>query len=113
VITFGRPGDPALLGDLDGDGSADPCVVEHERLLCDITHGGRSPGLDLAFDVKPGDIPLLGDVDGDGRADPCVYRPGKIGRFLCDTTRDGRFRIVSPFGGAPGPVPVFGNLEGL
>jgi len=59
-------GGTPLLGDLDGDGRADPCLYAHGRLICGIfpvTGGKPTRTLEESFGVE-GDIPVLGDVDG-------------------------------------------------
>lgn len=59
-------GGTPLLGDLDGDGRADPCLYAHGRLICGIfpvTGGKPVRTLEESFGVE-GDIPVLGDVDG-------------------------------------------------
>jgi hypothetical protein len=55
-----------LLGDVNGDGRADPCFYSGGRLVCGVFPPGTSrPAriVTLAFGVA-GDIPVLGDVDG-------------------------------------------------
>jgi hypothetical protein len=60
-------GGTPLLGDMDGDGRADPCLYAHGRLVCGlfpITGGKPVRTLEIRFGVE-GDVPVLGDVDGD------------------------------------------------
>jgi hypothetical protein len=60
-------GGTPLLGDLDGDGRADPCLYAHGRLICGIfsvTGGRPARTLEIRFGVE-GDIPVVGDVDGE------------------------------------------------
>lgn len=102
-----QPGDVGLLGDIDGDGRADPCLFRNGVFLCDADH-------DYALDTavafgQAGDVPFLADIDGDGRADPCVYR---VGRFLCDTAHDGGAPEVEIAFGSPGDVPLLGDIDG-
>lgn len=103
----GQPGDIGLLGDIDGDGRADPCVFRTGVFLCDTNHDYGTTGVVVPFG-QAGDIPFLGDVDGDGRADPCVYRSG---HFLCDTGHQGAPAIDIAFG-APGDIPLLGDIDG-
>ena len=60
-------GGTPLLGDLDGDGRADPCLYNHGLLVCGIvplTGGRPTRTLEESFGVA-GDVPVLGDVDGE------------------------------------------------
>jgi hypothetical protein len=104
----GQPGDIGLLGDIDGDGRADPCVFRNGVFLCDTNHDYGTTGVVVPFG-QAGDIPFLGDVDGDGRADPCVYRSG---HFLCDTGHQGGAPAIDIAFGAPGDIPLLGDVDG-
>jgi hypothetical protein len=104
----GQPGDVGLLGDIDGDGRADPCVFRNGVFLCDTNHDYGTTGVVVPFG-QAGDIPFLGDVDGDGRADPCVYRSG---HFLCDTGHQGGAPAIDIAFGAPGDIPLLGDIDG-
>jgi hypothetical protein len=61
-------GGTPLLGDMDGDGRADPCLYAHGRLVCGlfpVVAGGKpARTLEIRFGVER-DVPVLGDVDGD------------------------------------------------
>jgi hypothetical protein len=104
----GDPGDIGLLGDVDGDGRADPCVFRSGQFLCDTAHDYGAAEFQESFG-QSGDTPLLGDIDGDGRADPCVFRSG---HFLCDSAHDGQVHqdLSLPF--QPGDLPVLGDVDG-
>jgi hypothetical protein len=103
--------DPAatiLMGDVDGDGRADPCVVEGNRLRCDLDHRGAPFEWERDFPpAGPGgtDVPLLGDVDGDGKADLCLWGQG----VLRCRTPSGLFQ--ERFGRA-GDIPLLGDVDG-
>jgi hypothetical protein len=103
----GKAGDIGLLGDIDGDGRADPCVFRSGVFLCDTEHDSGTTGVTVGFG-QAGDLPFLADVDGDGRADPCVYRDG---HFLCDTHHDGVGNVDIPFGAAGDPA-LLGDFDG-
>jgi hypothetical protein len=96
-----------LMGDVDGDGRADPCVVDGSHLRCDLDHRGAL--LDWEGDFPAGDdgtgIPLLGDVDGDGKADLCLWRRGTL------RCRTGSGPWKESFGRAGG-VPLLGDVDG-
>jgi hypothetical protein len=104
----GDPGDIGLLGDVDGDGRADPCVFRNGQFLCDTAHDYGAAEFQESFGQN-GDTPLLGDIDGDGRADPCVFRSG---HFLCDSAHDGQVHqdLSLPF--QPGDLPLLGDVDG-
>ena len=62
-LAFGQAGDQPLLGDLDGDGRDDPCVLRAGHLLCDTAHDGGAAETDLLLATQPGDRPLLANLD--------------------------------------------------
>jgi hypothetical protein len=104
----GDPGDIGLLGDVDGDGRADPCVFRSGQFLCDTAHDYGAAEFQESFGQN-GDLPLLGDIDGDGRADPCVFRGG---HFLCDSAHDGQVHQDIGLDVQPGDVPLLGDVDG-
>jgi hypothetical protein len=104
----GEVGEIGLLGDVDGDGRADPCVYRDGVFRCDTEHDFGAAETRIRFG-QTGDVPLLGDIDGDGRADPCVYRAGA---FLCDTAHDGGSPEVAIAFGQPGDIPLLGDING-
>lgn len=103
------PGDVPLLGDVDGDGRADPCVRRGRKFLCDTGHEGT-----LSWQVSFGEggaseTPLMGDVNGDGRAEACLWN----GRQLrCDTGHDGGRTEWTVKLGQPGDIPLLGDVDG-
>jgi hypothetical protein len=101
------PSGPAMLGDIDGDGRADPCEWHNQRFRCDTDHEGGVAEVKLF--LQGTGLPLLGDVDGDGRAEPCLY---SAGRFSCDTAHNGgKAETVLRFGTAA-ETPLLGDLDG-
>ena len=62
------------LGDIDGDGYADLCVVEEERLKCASGNGAGAflgPSTErFMLKIDPSTL-SLGDIDNDGRIDAC------------------------------------------
>lgn len=111
LAPFGRGGrgETPLLGDVDGEGRADLCVIRNGRFLCDTDHDGGEPEVSISFDPGRG-TPLLGDFDGDGRADPCAH-DGR--RFSCDTAHDGGAAEAVLRFGHKGDRPLLGNLDGV
>jgi hypothetical protein len=61
VIPFGHPGDTPLLGDVDGDSRADPCVLA-QSLQCNTTHTGGAAEVTLLIPV--GRRTMFGNLDG-------------------------------------------------
>jgi hypothetical protein len=104
----GDPDDVGLLGDVDGDGRADPCVFRSGQLLCDTAHFYGTATFQESFG-QSGDTPLLGDIDGDGRADPCVFHSR---HFLCDSAHDGGVHVDVALAAQPGDVPRLGDVDG-
>lgn len=117
ALAFG-PGDSRpFLGDADGDGRDELCLVFGGLLRCDLAQNGGGAELfrpvngALTNPLATGGTPLLADVDGDGRDDLCVAFEG---RFTCDV--GGTLVQVVPPGGADfagGDVPLAGNVDGL
>lgn len=76
------------LGDVDGDGRADVCVLRANGIACAASTGARFGRAEpwardlLAADPRPPSVVpwtlRLGDVNGDGRADACVLRSDGI-----------------------------------
>lgn len=117
VLAFG-PGDSRpFLGDANGDGRDEMCLVLAGLLRCDLAQDGggaelfRPVDAAVANPIAVGGIPLLADLDGDGVDELCVAYDG---RFTCDM---GSFLLeVEPPGGADfaaGDVPLAGNVDGL
>jgi hypothetical protein len=98
---------PTMLGDIDGDGRADPCEWANGRFRCDTDHEGGVAEVKLLLSGTG--APLLGDVDGDGRADACLYTTG---RFSCDTAHNGGKGETVLLFGKPGQTPLLGDLDG-
>ena len=96
---FGKMGDtPAVVGDWDGDGRADPAVYRSDMM------GGpgyffyrpsNSPSTDFVSIQwgGPNDESLNGDFDGDGRQDAAVFRQTE-GVWYIRQSGDGQLRAV-------------------
>ena len=112
VLFFGAgwPLDVPLLGDVDGDGRDDLCLVRNSVVRCDSGHNGFPAELRFPPFRPLGGLFLLGDLDGDGRDDPCHFRDGL---FRCDRARDGgQPDLVISFRGLPGDTPLLGDVNG-
>lgn len=116
VVQFGRSGDdPAVVGDWDGDGLADPAVYR------DSASGNQSvfyfrgsmnnPGGNITYVPWgiTGDRALRGDFDGDAKPDAAVYRPADQFWYIRKSTDAGLIAI--PFG-LPSDVRIPGDFDG-
>lgn len=80
VIQRGIANDPdarPAAGDFDGDGRDDLCVLQGNRVYCDVDHDNytaEAASDPFALEPAPGDEAAIGDLDGDGRGDVCVRR---------------------------------------
>ncbi len=94
--------DGLRLGDVDGDGRADACVRDHDRVTCGTSVSHRDDtGLEhVAFDSAHDELLLpsrarapfeLADVSGDGRADVCVRTATGIECAIATATGFGSF----------------------
>ena len=63
-FSFGHPGASPALGDANGDGKADPCVLRKGLLMCDTKHKGGPADYTLRLDVPSGARLLFGNLDG-------------------------------------------------
>lgn len=103
-------GDTVLLGDVDGDGRADPCVRSGRQWLCDTEHRGRRwERLEPFGRGGGGETPLLGDVNGDGKAEACLFDAGV---FSCDTAHDGGAAELTVRFGQRGDRALLGDVDG-
>ncbi len=117
-----RTYDSLRMGDVDGDGRADVCAREHDRLVCwasaehafagsvvTMPLGPASPGAETA-EV------WLADVDGDGRLDPCAR---DVDGLRCLASASGRTSALHALSDAEGFDDVarhgsirFGDVDG-
>lgn len=96
---FGKLGDvPAIVGDWDGDGKADPAVYRFE-MMGGPSHFFYRPSNSAGVDFvsiqwgAPDDKVLNGDFDGDGRQDAAVFRQTE-GAWYIRQSSDGQLRAV-------------------
>jgi hypothetical protein len=94
------------MGDVDGDGRADPCVFRSRELQCDLKHKGSSFSWRRPVTVPEGATLLLGDVDGDGKAEPCTWHAGS---FRCESSEGS---VPSNQFGTTGDIPLLGDING-
>jgi hypothetical protein len=99
----------SVEGDFDGDGFADPYVVDaHGAWTIWLSSGGYLPSGPYIFSV-PGGEPMVADFDGDGLADPAMVANGNWTIWLSS----GGYLPSGPYVmSVPGGQPVAGDFDG-
>ena len=102
---FGDPGDIAVMGDWDGNGTKTPGLFRAGRWYL---RNSNSTGIhDITFGFgDPGDVPVVGDWNGDGRDTPGLFRAGRW--LLRNSNTTGVHDLAFGFGN-PGDVTVVGD----
>ncbi len=116
IVQFGMTGDdPAVVGDWDGDGIADPSVYR------DSASGNQSvfyyrgsmnnPGGDITFVPWgiTGDRAVRGDFDGDAKRDAAVYRSSDQTWYI---RRSSDAQLLTQAFGIPSDILVPGDFDG-
>lgn len=105
VVPFGAPTDQPVVGDWDGNGTANPGV----RTPGTKTFLMRTPaGLSSLVFGRVTDLPIAGDWDGDGLWEVGVRRPA-VARFVMRAA-DGS--VTRAYLGDPDDLPVTGDWNG-
>jgi len=115
-IDFGIAGDnPTVVGDYDGDGSADPAVYRCPSGggQCTFYYKGSAGGGDITYydwgnDSSTFIRPYPGDFDGDGKNDFCIFQSGV---YSVRRSSDGGTDYTT-WGGALDPVIAPGDYDG-
>lgn len=107
-ISYGRAGDVALAGDMDGDGDDDIVVRRGNTFFIDTATDGGAATSSVVFG-RASDTPLLGDVDGDG-VDDLIVRRGNT--WFADTDRDGGQADLASGFGRPSDASLVGDVDG-
>lgn len=105
VVRFGRGFDEPLVGDWDGDGTADVGVRNPRRGMFRLK--AASGVVKFKFGIRA-DRPVTGDWDGDGKTDVGVHRPAS-GVFVLRAA-DGSSESV--WLGDHDDLPVTGDWDG-
>ncbi len=116
TVDFGQQGDnPTMIGDYDGDGSADPAVYRCPSGggQCTFFYKGSAGGGEITYfdwgNSASGQIrPYPGDFDGDGKSDFCIYQGGQ---YILNRSSDNGVEYIT-FGGATDPIIAPGDYDG-
>lgn len=113
TINFGLPGDKAVVGDWDGNGTDTPGVLRNGQFF--LTNGpnisGSSPPAEITFSFGGlGDTPVAGDWNGDGIDTVGTFFFGNWS--LRNSNSAGAADITVPALGPPESLPVVGDWNG-
>ena len=112
TFVYGRPGDIALSGDWDGDGTATVGLYRQSDGFVYLKNSNSAGWADITFYFgRSGDVPIVGDFDGDGRDTVSVYRPSTGTFYIKNTLEDGWAEQEFVFG-RPGDKPFAGDFDG-
>ena len=112
--SFGAPGDIAIAGDWDGNGTVTMGLYRPSSSTFFLRNANTPgfPDVIVSYGDGPGgDKPIVGDWNGDGVWTIGVYRPGSSTFYLRNSNTPG-FPDISVSFGAPGDLPVVGDWDG-
>ncbi len=114
---FGNPGDYALMGDWDCDGTKTPGQYRQSDGFVYLRNRNDSGVGEIKFFFgDPGDVPLVGDFDGDGCDTVSIYRPDQGQIFVINKLGENDKGLgsaeTSYFFGNPGDKPFVGDFDG-
>ena len=105
---YGRPGDVAIVGDWNGDGTTTVGIRRGSRFYLRNSNTGGPAHLDFAYG-RSGDTPIVGDWNGDGSMTVGVRRGARF--YLRNSNSGGPADIEFAYGRA-GDVPLVGDFNG-
>ena len=109
---YGNPGDYALMGDWDCDGTATPAMYRSTNGFMYLRNSNSQGVADVDyFYGNPSDVPLAGDFDGDGCDTLAIYRPNE-GKVYVKNTLGTGVADYEFFFGNPGDKPFVGDFDG-
>jgi hypothetical protein len=118
-LGFGEPGDVALSGDWNGDGTDTPGVFRQRAGVAPLwvlsnNTTGDGPLLSFAWGEPTGDIPIVGDWNADGADTVGLFRGGTgAPQWYLATTNAAGGGNPSPVSyGNPGDAPIVGDWNG-
>ncbi len=114
---FGNPGDVAVMGDWDCNGSKTPGMFRRSTGLVYLRNSNTSGPADLQFFFgDPGDLPIVGDFNGNGCDTVSIYRPAQGQIFIINKLGQNNQGLgkadVTYFFGNPGDKPFVGDFDG-
>jgi photosystem II stability/assembly factor-like uncharacterized protein len=109
---FPSIGDTPVVGDVDGDGKADPGIWRATQGVWIIPKSSSNyTSYVFAQWGQLGDVPVLADFDMDGKADLGFYRDGLWGVLKSSTNYSTDSPLFFSWGGA-GLQPIVGDFDG-
>jgi len=113
IWSLGAPGDLAIVGDWDGNGTTTIGLYRPSTNTFYLWNSNAYGPPDVVVTVgAAGDLPVAGDWDGNGTTTIGLYRPSTNTFYLWNSNAHGPPDHVIPFG-APGDLPVVGDWDGL
>ena len=114
---FGNPGDFAINGDWDCNGTKTPGMFRQSTGLVYVRNSNNAGPADIQFFFgDPGDVPIVGDFNGDGCDTVSIYRPSQGQIFIVNKLGQNNQGLgaaeVSYFFGNPGDKPFVGDFDG-
>ncbi len=107
VFAYGVPGDKAVAGDWNKDGTDTIGVKRNGTFYLRNSNSSGSPDLTFSFGESE-DLPLAGDWNNDGTDTIGVYRPSNRTFYLRNSNSSGAADVSVDFGNS-GDVPIVGD----
>ncbi len=109
---YGDPGDFALMGDWDCDGTATPAMYRTNNGFMYLRNSNSQGIAEVDFFYgDASDIPLAGDFNGDGCDTLAIYRPAEGKVYVKNSLGSGIADHEFEFGN-PGDKPFVGDFDG-
>ncbi|MGI9666398.1 MAG: hypothetical protein ACR2N2_04745 [Acidimicrobiia bacterium] len=114
---YGNPGDYAVMGDWDCDGTDTPGLYRQSDGYVYLRNSNTQGIADIRFFFgNPGDVPLAGDFNADGCDTISIWRPSENRVYIINKlgANDGGLGAAEFFYdiGNPGDLPIVGDFNG-